>query len=181
MLKPQGAAGLGIIVGALIPHACEYLAGMIEKHVEKVEILDRDFQHFSDKWYIKYLKKFKPDLIGISIEATEHNDGLRLARLSKKIFPDVKIFVGGFQPTALPEAFLKKKYIDAIVNVANRVRDAFFSGELANPFSTRRCIQWGMAAVECKDLVAAAEQTFLPKLPSEEAEVVKQLIVMPFK
>ncbi|MHA1799776.1 MAG: B12-binding domain-containing radical SAM protein, partial [Candidatus Helarchaeota archaeon] len=115
MLKPQGAAGLGIIVGALIPHACEYLAGCIEDQVEKVDILDRDFNHFSDKWYVKYLRKFKPDCIGISIEATEHNDGIRLAKLSKKIYPDVKIIVGGFQPTAIPEAFLNEPCIDFVV------------------------------------------------------------------
>ncbi len=115
MLKPQGAAGLGIIVGALIPHACEYLAGAIEKQVDSVEILDRDFNHFSNKWYEQYLKKFKPDLIGISAEATEHNDGIRLAKFSKQIFPDVKIVVGGFQPTALPEAFLKEDCIDIVV------------------------------------------------------------------
>jgi len=115
MLKPQGAAGLGIIVGALIPHACEYLAGAIEDIVDKVEILDRDFHHFSDQYYTKYLKKFKPDCIGISMEATEHNDGIRLARLSKKILPDITIISGGFQPTALPEAFLKEKCIDIVV------------------------------------------------------------------
>ncbi|MHA1301372.1 MAG: B12-binding domain-containing radical SAM protein [Candidatus Helarchaeota archaeon] len=115
MLKPQGAAGLGIIVGALIPHACEYLAGAIEDMVDKVEILDRDFHHFSDKYYIKFLKKFKPDCIGISIEATEHNDGIRLARLSKKVNPDIDIIVGGFQPTALPEIFLKEDCVDIVV------------------------------------------------------------------
>ncbi|NHI91420.1 MAG: radical SAM protein [Candidatus Lokiarchaeota archaeon] len=115
MLKPQGAAGLGIIVGALIPHACEYLAGMIEKKVDRVEILDRDFHHFSNKWYERFLRNFKPDCIGISIEATEHNDGIRLAKLSKRIFPDVKIIVGGFQPTALPEVFLKESSIDVVV------------------------------------------------------------------
>ena len=95
MLKPQGAAGLGIIVGALIPHACEYLAGAIEDIVERVEILDRDFHHFSNDYYNKFLKKFKPDCIGISMEATEHNDGLRLARIAKTINPDIRIVVGG--------------------------------------------------------------------------------------
>ncbi|MHA1145330.1 MAG: B12-binding domain-containing radical SAM protein [Candidatus Helarchaeota archaeon] len=115
MLKPQGAAGLGIIVGALIPHACEYLAGAIEKQVDKVEVIDRDYDHFSDKWYLKFLKKFKPDVIGISIEATEHNDGLRLARLSKKFNSDIKIIVGGFQPTAIPEEFLRQKSVDIVV------------------------------------------------------------------
>lgn len=115
MLKPQGAAGLGIIVGALIPHACEYLAGAIEDQVERVEILDRDFQHFSDKWYLKFLKKFKPDLMGISMEATEHSDGLRLARIAKRFNPEIKIVVGGFQPTALPEVFLKDDAVDIVV------------------------------------------------------------------
>jgi radical SAM superfamily enzyme YgiQ (UPF0313 family) len=115
MLKPQGAAGLGIIVGALIPHACEYLAGAIEHLVEKVEILDRDFHHFSNNYYVKYLKSFKPDCIGISMEATEHNDGIRLAKLSKKVNPNVKIIVGGFQPTALPDVFLKEECVDIVV------------------------------------------------------------------
>ncbi len=115
MLKPQGAAGLGIIVGALIPHACEYLAGAIEDMVERVEILDRDFHHFSNKYYLGFLKKLKPDCIGISMEATEHNDGIRLAKLSKQFNPEVKIVVGGFQPTALPELFLNENCIDIVV------------------------------------------------------------------
>ncbi|MFX1450394.1 MAG: B12-binding domain-containing radical SAM protein [Promethearchaeota archaeon] len=115
MLKPQGAAGLGIIVGALIPHACEYLAGAIEEMVERVEILDRDFHHFSNNYYLKFLKSFKPDCIGISMEATEHNDGIRLAKLAKQFNSKIKIIVGGFQPTALPEVFLNEKSIDIVV------------------------------------------------------------------
>jgi len=132
MLKPQGAAGLGIIVGALIPHACEYLAGAIEDKVDKVEILDRDYHHFSNKWYERFLKKYKPDLIGISAEATEHNDGLKLAEISKKILPNVKIVVGGFQPTALPEIFLKNQYIDIVVRGEGEITfDEIISKETA--------------------------------------------------
>ncbi|MHA1269334.1 MAG: B12-binding domain-containing radical SAM protein [Candidatus Helarchaeota archaeon] len=113
LVKPVGAQGLGIIVGALIPLGIEYIAASIEDYVEEIRILDRDIEHFSRNYFAKFVNSFKPDLVGITMSATEHNDGLALAKISKQFGADV--VCGGFHPTAIPELLLKYPFIDYVV------------------------------------------------------------------
>ncbi|MHA1267528.1 MAG: B12-binding domain-containing radical SAM protein [Candidatus Helarchaeota archaeon] len=116
LVKPQGAQGLGIIVGALIPLGMEYIAAALEQmpNAPEVRCIDHDIDHFSYSYFRKYLRRFQPDIVGFSMSATEHRDGLRLAKIAKEC--DVKITVmGGFHPTALPETLLNHSQVDIIV------------------------------------------------------------------
>ncbi|MBD3228377.1 MAG: radical SAM protein [Candidatus Lokiarchaeota archaeon] len=113
LAKPVGAQGLGIIVGALIPLGMEYIAAAIEDQVEEIRMLDRDIEHFSRSYFKKYLELYEPDLVGFTMSATEHNDGLALAKIAKQCGADV--VCGGFHPTAVPELLLNYPYIDYVI------------------------------------------------------------------
>jgi len=109
LLKPKGRKGLGFSAD-VIPIALEYIAALIEKEVDRVWIIDmefekRQFQHFLDI--------FHPDLLGITMSATDHNEGLRLAKIAKD--NDITTVLGGYHPTAIPDELLSHSQIDIIV------------------------------------------------------------------
>ncbi len=113
LVKPQGAAGLGIIVGALIPLGMEYIAACIED-IAEVRCIDHDIDHFSYAYFRAYVKRYKPDLVGFSMSATEHGDGLKLAKIAKECGVRATV-MGGFHPTAVPEILLAHPQVDLVV------------------------------------------------------------------
>jgi magnesium-protoporphyrin IX monomethyl ester (oxidative) cyclase len=56
---------------------------------------------------------YSPDLVGISLSATEHNEALRLAKIAKK--NGVTTVVGGYHPTSVPDLMLSYPQIDMVI------------------------------------------------------------------
>jgi magnesium-protoporphyrin IX monomethyl ester (oxidative) cyclase len=110
LVKPEGRTGLGFAL-ALIPIGLEYIAASIEDVVEEVNILDM----MQEKRYSlsSLLKSFKPDLVGISMSATEHKSGLRTALIAKKM--GIITVLGGYHPTAIPNELLAHEQVDIVV------------------------------------------------------------------
>jgi len=109
LVKPKGRKGLGFS-SDVICISLEYIAASIEKEVDKVWIIDmefekRPFQHFLDTLH--------PDLVGITISATDHNEGLRLAKITKD--NGITTVLGGYHPTAIPDELLSHPQIDIIL------------------------------------------------------------------
>ena len=97
LVKPSGRSGLSFLVDQ-IPLGLEYIAAYIEDLVDEVHIVDmemekRSFQNLIDLCH--------PDMVGITMSATEHNEGLRLAKIAKK--NRITTFVGGYHPTLDPD------------------------------------------------------------------------------
>ncbi len=94
-----------------VPLRLEYLAAYVRKHVEQVEVLDltrdsRPLRH--------YLKKLKPDLVGIGANyISVHKNALELAGEAKRF--GAHVVVGGYQVTALAEVFAAHPDIDYVV------------------------------------------------------------------
>jgi radical SAM superfamily enzyme YgiQ (UPF0313 family) len=109
LVKPSGRKGLSFAFD-LIPLGLEYIAAYIEDTVEKVDIVDMemDRRKFQD-----CLRFYRPDLVGISLSATEHNETLALAKAAKKI--GATTVVGGYHPTAVPDLMLSYPQIDVVV------------------------------------------------------------------
>jgi len=109
LIKPRGKKGLGFMADG-IPIGLEYIASSIEKEVETIHIIDMELekQSFQD-----ILDEIKPDLIGLTMSATEHNEGLRLAEIAKE--REITTVLGGYHPTAIPEELLSHPQIDMIV------------------------------------------------------------------
>jgi radical SAM superfamily enzyme YgiQ (UPF0313 family) len=100
-VKPEGRTGLGFAL-ALIPLGLESVAASIADIVDEINILDmltekrHSFPYFIDL--------FNPDLVGISMSATEHESGLSIASIAKK--RGIATVLGGYHPTAVPDDLL---------------------------------------------------------------------------
>ncbi|MBU7014826.1 MAG: radical SAM protein [Theionarchaea archaeon] len=109
LVKPKGKKGLGFSAD-VIPIGLEYLASSIEKEVENVWIVDMEFEKYSFEYL---LGLFQPDLVGVTMSATDHDEGLRLARIAKE--RSITTVVGGYHPTAISDELLSLPQIDIVV------------------------------------------------------------------
>jgi len=107
--KPNGRKGLGFSTD-VIPIGLEYIAASIETEVDDVHIVDMELE---EQPLQCFLDVFDPDLIGISMSATDHDEGLRLAKIGKK--SGVTTVLGGYHPTAIPDELLSHPQVDIIV------------------------------------------------------------------
>ncbi|MEI8248479.1 MAG: radical SAM protein [Lentisphaerota bacterium] len=63
---------------------------------------------------LEFIKKFSPDVIGISVMTATFTSGLAVARLAKIAAPGCKVVMGGKHATALPEHVLKNGNVDYV-------------------------------------------------------------------
>ena len=110
LVKPEGRTGLGFAL-ALIPIGLEYIAASIEDVVDEVNILD--MLHEGRHSLPHFVKSFSPDLVGISMSATEHQNGLSIALFAKNM--GITTVLGGYHPTAIPDELLSYKQVDMVV------------------------------------------------------------------
>ncbi|MCW4020527.1 MAG: B12-binding domain-containing radical SAM protein, partial [Candidatus Bathyarchaeota archaeon] len=109
LVKPSGRSGLSFLMDQ-IPIGLEYIAAYIEDAVEEVNIVDVEMDRRS---FRQLLDLYLPDLLGITMSATEHNEGLRLAKIAKK--RGIATVVGGYHPTAVPDLMLSYPQLDMVV------------------------------------------------------------------
>ena len=100
LVKPSGRKGLSFAFD-LIPIGLEYIAAYIEDAVDQVHIVDMELDH---RKFQDCLDFYRPDLVGISLSATEHNETLSLAKIAKK--NGATTVVGGYHPTSVPDLML---------------------------------------------------------------------------
>lgn len=103
--------------GVTPPLGIGYLASYLkEKEPDsKIKLIDMRVTPLPDHEFIKEVKEFKPDIVGISALTLEADEMHRLALLTKRAIPDVPIVVGGPHPTLFYEEVLKDKNIDYVV------------------------------------------------------------------
>jgi radical SAM superfamily enzyme YgiQ (UPF0313 family) len=113
LVKPSGRHGLSYAFD-LIPTGIEYIAAMVEDIVDKVTILDLEMEHRPfEEAFKESLAALDPDLVAITMSATEHSEGLRLAQLAKD--RGVVTVLGGYHPTAIPDELLSQPQVDIVV------------------------------------------------------------------
>lgn len=109
LVKPRGKRGLGFIADS-IPIGLEYIAATIEKDVKEVNIIDLELEKQPFQFFIN---RYSPNLVGISMSATEHDEGLRLASIAKT--NHATTVLGGYHPTAISSELLSYPQVDIIV------------------------------------------------------------------
>lgn len=109
LVKPSGRKGLSFAFD-LIPIGLEYIAAYIEDAVEQVHIVDMEMER---RKFQDCLNFYRPDLVGISLSATEHNETLSLAKAAKK--NGATTVVGGYHPTSVSDLMLSYSQIDVVV------------------------------------------------------------------
>lgn len=94
------------------PYSLCQLASMIRGQVE-VRILDAHFDEMSREEFKKYLKQFKPDLVGISQLSTEYKAILDMAADdTKEVSKDIVTISGGVHVTVEFKDVMKNPNID---------------------------------------------------------------------
>ena len=83
------------------------------------EVLLVDLLVESKRNFKKYLKTFKPDVVGFTSQCTDIDNILILAADVKKFNSNIKIIVGGIQATISPEAYFNKN-IDYVFKSTTR-------------------------------------------------------------
>ena len=72
------------------------------------EVLLVDFMAESHRKLRKYIKKFKPDVVGFTSQCSDITNVLYLAEKTKNIDNKITVIVGGIQATISPEAYFNK-------------------------------------------------------------------------
>lgn len=109
LVKPSGRKGLSFSFD-LIPTGLEYIAAYLKDAVDQVHIVDMELENRKFQDIINF---YNPDLIGITLSATEHNQGLHLAKIAKK--NNIPTVVGGYHPTSVPDLMLSHPQIDVVI------------------------------------------------------------------
>ncbi|NVM30655.1 MAG: cobalamin B12-binding domain-containing protein [Candidatus Helarchaeota archaeon] len=110
LVKPSGSSGLAFALNP-IPLGLESIAANIRDLVDDILIYDQFMEIEPLQSVISW---FKPDLVGFSMSATEHNTGGEMMRVVKKFDPKIPIIAGGFHPTGAPELVLNDLVCDVV-------------------------------------------------------------------
>jgi radical SAM superfamily enzyme YgiQ (UPF0313 family) len=108
-VKPSGRRGLGFLFDS-IPLGLEYIAAFIEDVVEDIRIVDMELEREPFQFFIDL---YQPDLVGVTMCATDHNEGLCLARIAKR--NEITTILGGYHPTSIPKLLLACPEVDMVV------------------------------------------------------------------
>ena len=116
LISPPTTSAVKSVVGATGPPlGLAYLASIIrEEH--NVRIVDSLAENFSYEDVEKVIKRYDPDVIGITSTTSMIPDAYAIAEVAKRYNENVKIVMGGPHVTFLPERTFKEcPYIDFIV------------------------------------------------------------------
>jgi len=98
----------------LEPLELSYLAGAVDqKH--QVRAVDLRLSRRPLRRFVRELKGFAPDLLGITAFSHEAGTALVLAQVAKNALPQVRVVVGGHHATAHPATFAKPGVVDWVV------------------------------------------------------------------
>ncbi len=99
-------------------HGISSIAGNIDSEHD-VTIIDLIRKRRSIKKYLsKILTRIQPELVGLSAMAWQYDTCIKIARLVKRILPNVKIVIGGYHATLMYEEIssaTESKFVDFIV------------------------------------------------------------------
>src|SRR5574340_864679 len=97
-----------ILLFTLHPLGC-YLS--VQLHLdEDIHIVDMEMDRRS---FHDLISLYRPDLVCVTMSATEHNSGLQLAKIAKA--NGAATIVGGYHPTGVPDLMLSYPEIDMVV------------------------------------------------------------------
>ena len=116
LISPPTDSVIKRVIGATGPPlGLAYLASMV-KDERDVAIIDSIVENLDFEMVGKKIKKFDPDVIGITATTSMIPDAYKVANMAKEINENVKIVIGGPHVTFLPEKTMEEcKSIDFVV------------------------------------------------------------------
>lgn len=90
-----------------------YIAAVLENEGYKVQVFDPLPEEKEECFH--NIRKFDPDIVGITSTTPQTSEALKLAKDLKKIDNDVKIIMGGVHPTFVPKEVIVNEQVDYVV------------------------------------------------------------------
>ncbi|MEI8349271.1 MAG: radical SAM protein [Candidatus Omnitrophota bacterium] len=97
------------------PLGLAYIASYVKRHGHSVMLFDGSFSRDIFKDIKANIAAFNPDFVGITATTPQIASALKIAEYIKNLAPDIKIILGGFHVSALPEQTLTHRYVDIVV------------------------------------------------------------------
>jgi len=116
LISPPTDSAIKRVVGTTGPPlSLAYLASMVRDEHD-VKIIDSIAENISFEQLRKRIKRFDPDIVGVTATTSMIPDAYQVTKLAKEINRDVKTVVGGPHVTFLPGRTLNEcPYIDYVV------------------------------------------------------------------
>ncbi|MBP1358102.1 MAG: radical SAM protein, partial [Sulfolobus sp.] len=109
------------------PLGIAYIASVLEQEGHKVSIIDSPTLELTmDKW-LEEVRRFKPDIVGISMQTPMANKGYIAIKRLKEEIPDTIIVTGGTHPT-----YMYDESLNAGADVVVRFEGEYTMKELVN-------------------------------------------------
>lgn len=90
-----------------------YIGANVCDVVDELQILDANILMLNIRQTIERIKKYKPDVLGISVNVVTAKIAREIAVIIKKDMPEVKLIAGGPSPTIHPTEWLR--YFDVVI------------------------------------------------------------------
>ena len=71
-------------------------------------------EHYIWNHFRKTLEELKPDIVGVTMWSSFLQSGIKILEICRKFNPAIKICVGGYHVTAIPDYFKNNLLVDAI-------------------------------------------------------------------
>jgi radical SAM superfamily enzyme YgiQ (UPF0313 family) len=100
-----------------VPLGILYLGTVLKEHGFTVNLLDAAAMLYSKEDVLNWIKKVKPDVIGLTVFTVAFLPAINLAKIIKNWNPSVKIVLGHYHPTMEAENIFRKygNYVDYCV------------------------------------------------------------------
>ena len=98
-----------------IPLGVAYIASSLLNAGHEVIVIDFEVEHFSKNVLDLHMKKFKPQVIGLSFRTASYRSAVEAALTIKSIDPEVLLICGGQHSTAFSEDVFKETGCDIVV------------------------------------------------------------------
>ena len=99
----------------LPPLGLSFVAASLEKAGFKVKVLDNYLLKKSSTELQEIVKKLNPKIVGITCSSASYPVCIESAKAIKEVVPKIKIVVGGWHPSYVPESMLEHPEIDYVV------------------------------------------------------------------
>lgn len=103
------------VPGKLPPLGLAFVAASLEQAGYQATILDNYNLKKPIEEVKQELKRFEPDIVGITCGSVTYRRCIETAKAVKEVLPYCKVVVGGWQPTYMPESLLQYPEIDYLV------------------------------------------------------------------
>ncbi len=94
------------------PLGIGYIAALLKKKKHDINVYDITFE--TDNWLIEEILKENNSIVGFSVYPWNKETVLKIAEKLKEKNPDIKIILGGPEPSYNPEKYVKQTVVDGV-------------------------------------------------------------------